>query len=529
MPPESAPGFVDVTKAAGIDFVQSFGDEQFSNLVEAVGSGAAWLDYDQDGRLDLYLATGKHHPVISKGAPPKEQQLNRLYHSRGDGTFEDVTAAAGVGCAGCYSMGVAVGDYDNDRFPDIYVSNYGPNRLFHNRGNGSFEDVTARAGADDPRCSVAATWLDYDRDGYLDLYIANYIQFDPKYNLYYAPDGFPGPLAYAGEFDRLYHNRGDGTFEDVTEKAGITSAGRAMSVAAADFDGDGFDDIYVSNDAMENFLYRNEGGARFREAALPAGVAYNSAGDSTAHMAVDFGDYDGDGQLDVFVSDSSISSLFHNNGKGLFTDVSVSAGVGKYSAQFVGWGSFFFDFDNDGDLDIFKVNADLSRLFGQEAQLFENLNDGRFRDVSEQWGDFFHHEWMARGAAYGDYDNDGDLDVIVVNLNSPAVLLRNDGQRNAWIELQLLGGMGPQSSPKSQRSNRDGLGTKVLVTAGGRTQVAERRSSGGYLSQNDPRLHFGLGAAERVERIEIRWPSGKTQVRADIPVRQVLVVEESDA
>ncbi len=529
LPPEGKPGFVDITRAAGIDFVHSFGDEQFSNLVEAVGSGAAWLDYDQDGRLDLYIATGKHHPIISKGDPPRVQPLNRLFRNRGDGTFEDVTAKAGVGCPECYSMGVAVGDYDNDGYPDIYVSNYGPNTLFHNRGNGTFEDVTARAGVGDPRCSVAATWLDYDRDGYLDLYVGNYIQFDAKYNLYYAPDGFPGPLAYAAEFDRLYHNRGNGTFEDVTEKAGITGAGRAMSVSAADFDDDGLDDIYVSNDAMENFLYRNEGGSSFREGALEAGVAYNSAGDSTAHMAVDFGDYNGDGRLDIFVSDSSISSLFRNDGKGLFTDVAVPLGVGRNSAQFVGWGCFFFDFDNDGDLDIFKVNADLSRLFGQEAQLFENLGAAGFRDESARWGEFFRHEWMARGSAYGDYDNDGDLDVIVVNLNGPAIFLRSDGTRNAWIELQLVGGMGRTASAGSPRSNRDGLGAKVIVTAAGHTQVAEHRSTGGYLSQSDPRMHFGLGSAERAERIEIRWPSGTTQVLTDVPARKLLVVEEPDA
>ncbi|MBI4515599.1 MAG: CRTAC1 family protein [Deltaproteobacteria bacterium] len=529
LPAEGTPAFVDVTAAAGIDFVHSFGDELFSNLVEAVGSGAAWLDYDQDGYTDLYLATGKHHQAISKGDAPRGAWLNRLFHNRGNGTFDDVTVTAGVGCAGCYSMGVVAGDYDNDGFPDIYVANYGPNVLFHNRADGSFEDVSARAGVGDPRCSAAAAWLDYDRDGWLDLYVGNYIQFDPKYNLYYAPDGFPGPLAYAGERDLLYRNRGDGTFEDVTERAGIDGAGRAMSVAVADLDDDGFDDVYVSNDAMENFLYLNQGGKQFREAALPAGVAYNSAGDSTAHMAVDFGDYDGDGRVDIFVSDSSLSSLFHNDGEGRFSDVSVAAGVGRHSAQFVGWGSFFFDFDNDADPDIFKVNADLSRLFGQEGQLFENQL-GQFRDVSEHWGDFFQHEWMARGSAYADYDNDGDLDVIVVNLNSPAVLLRNDGgNRNAWIDLQLRGAMGRKPKGAAPRSNRDGLGTKVTITAGGRTQAAARRSSAGYLSQNDPRLHFGLGSAELVERIEIRWPSGKAQVLSDTAVRQVLSVEEPDA
>jgi hypothetical protein len=526
LPPEGGPGFTDITTAAGITFVHSFGDGQFSNLVEAVGSGAAWLDYDQDGLLDLYIATGKYNAVISKGDPPKEKPLNRLYRNRGDGTFEDVTIKAGVGCPDCYSMGVTVGDYDNDGYPDIYVANYGPNTLFHNRGDGTFEDVSARAGVNDPHCSAAATWLDYDRDGYIDLYVANYIQFDPKYNLYYAPDGFPGPLSYAAEVARLYHNRGDGTFEDVTEKTGITAMGRAMSVTAADLDDDGYDDIYVSNDAMENFLYHNDGGTHFTETALAAGVAFNAAGDSASHMAVDVGDYDGDGRPDIFVSDSSISSLFHNDGNGFFTDMSVPQGVGRHSAQFVGWGSFFFDYDNDGDLDIFKVNADLSRLFGQEPQLFENIGGGKLRDTSEQLGEFFRREWMSRGAAYGDYDNDGDLDVIVVNLNSPAVLLRNDGQRNAWIELRLVGGMGRQPNGAGKRSNRDGLGAKVALTAGGHTQIAERRASASYLSQNDPRLHFGLGSAERVDKIEIRWPSGKTQVLTDVAARKLVVVEE---
>ena len=528
LPAETGMGFVDVTAAAGIDFVHSFGDQKFSNLVEAVGSGAAWLDYDRDGRLDLYIATGKYNAVVSKGEAAPGKPLNRLFHNRGDGTFEDVTEQARVGCPACYSMGVAVGDYDNDGDPDIYVANFGANTLFRNRGDGTFEDVSAKAGVADPRCTAAATWLDYDRDGYLDLYVANYIQFDPKYNLYYAPDGFPGPMAYAAEHASLYRNRGDGTFEDVTEKAGITAMGRAMSVTAADLDDDGFDDIYVSNDAMENFLYHNEGGTRFTEGALMAGVAFNAAGDSTSHMAVDVGDYDGDGRVDIFVSDSSISSLFHNEGRGVFADMSVPQGVGRHSAQFVGWGSFFFDYDNDSDLDIFKVNADLSRLFGQEPQLFENLGGGKLSDTSEQLGEFFRREWMARGAAAGDYDNDGDLDVVVVNLNSPAVLLRNDGHQNAWIELQLVGGMGRNTAGGSKRSNRDGLGAKVSVTAGGRTQRAERRAAGGYLSQNDPRMHFGLGSAGRAERIEVHWPSGKTQVLSDVPARKILVVEEPD-
>ncbi len=508
--------FTDVTKEAGITFVQSFGDSKFSNLVEATGSGVAWLDYDGDGWIDLYLVTGKYTPGLSEGEPPPGEFKNRLYRNRGDGTFEDVTDKAGVGCPKCFSVGVTVGDYDNDGHPDIYLANYGPNVLFHNRGDGTFEDVTARAGVGDPRCSVAATWLDYDRDGKLDLYVGNYIEYDPKYHRYYSPDGFPGPLAYPPEPHALYHNRGDGTFEEVSQKMGITRPGRAMSVTAVDYDGDGWDDIYVTNDATEKFLYHNLQGKRFEEVALEKGVAFNGMGDQVAAMAVDAGDFDGDGRLDLFISDNSLCSLYRNDGD-RFTDVTGPSGIARASAQFVGWGAFFFDFDNDGDLDIFKVNSDLSRLFGQEAQIFENLGGGRFRDASRKMGPYFLEPHMGRGAAFADYDNDGDADIAINNLGSPAVLLRNDGgNRNHLLLLRLVG----------KASNRDGIGARVKVTAGGVTRVAEKRSSGGYLSQNDPRLLFGLGASAKADRVEIAWPSGRTQVLENVPAGKTVTVEE---
>ncbi len=507
--------FTDVTREAGIGFIQSYGDRRFSNLIEATGSGAAWLDYDRDGWIDLYLLTGKYHEGVSEGEPPEGTPLNRLYRNRRDGTFEDVTARAGVGCASCFSIGAAVGDYDNDGWPDIYVANHGPNVLYRNRRDGTFSDEARRAGVDNPGCSVAATWLDVDRDGRLDLYVGNYIEFDPKYKHYYSPDGFPGPLAYEPQLDALYRNRGDGTFEEITARAGITKRGRAMSIAAADYDGDGWDDIYVTNDATENFLFHNLAGVRFEEIAGLAGVAFNGMGEQTASMGVDFGDYDNDGRLDIFISDNELSSLYRNEGA-VFTDVSPDAGIARPSAQFVGWGAFFIDYDNDGDLDLFKANSDLSRPFGQEDQMFENER-GVFRDVSTRMGPYFREARMGRGAAFADYDNDGDLDIVIVNIGGPAILLRNDGgDRSSWIGLRLAG----------TRSNHDGIGARVKVVAGGRTQISQRRATQGYLSSSDPRLHFGLGSAGTVDQIEVTWPSGAKQVLRGAAARTILDIEE---
>jgi len=514
-PPRQAVVFTDVSAAAGIDFVQSFGDTEFSNLVEAVGSGAAWLDYDGDGWIDLYLLTGTFHEGVSSGSRPQSPAHNRLFRNRGDGTFEDVTTRAGTACEGCFSAGVTVGDYDNDGRPDIYVANFGANVLFHNRGDGTFEDVTRKAGVGDASDSAAAVWLDYDRDGRLDLYVGNYIQFDPKYKTFYSPDGFPGPLAYEPQKDSLYHNLGGGRFEEVSASVGMKGRGRAMSVTASDYDGDGYDDIYVTNDATENFLYHNIGGKRFEEVASLLGVAFNGMGDQTASMAVDFGDADGDGKVDILVSDNAFSSMYRNTGND-FTDISAESGLARYSAQFVGWGAFFFDFDNDGDLDIFKVNSDLSRAFGQEDQVLERTGN-RYKDVSRSMGPYFSEERMGRGAAWADYDNDGDPDVIIANLGGRAALLRNDGgNANHSISLRLVG----------RSSNRDGIGAKVtVITPNGRSTI-ERRSSGGYLSQNDPRLLFGIGSATTADRVEVAWPSGKTQVLEKVPAGRTVTIEE---
>ena len=509
--------FQDVTRQAGVRFLHSFGDDELSNLVESVGGGAVFLDYDQDGYLDLYVTSGTYIEGISNGEKPAELPRNRLYRNRRDGTFENVTDRAGVGDQG-FGMGVAVGDYDNDGYPDIYVSNYGPNVLYHNNGDGTFSDVTARAGVGGNECSVGVVWLDYDQDGLLDLFVGNYIRFDPNYSYYYAPDGFPGPLAYAGEADVLYRNRGDGTFEDVTISMGIYNpAGRAMGVSAADYDGDGYPDIYVANDHMVNYLYHNEDGRQFRELGIRAGVAFNQVGEATTSMAVDFADYDGDGLIDLFVSDDSYCSLYQNQGNGLFKDMSYPAGIAVASGQHVGWAAAFIDYDNDSDLDIFKVNGEIQHLYGQEDQLFENIGDGKFKDVSVQRGAYFLKELVGRGACFGDYDNDGDVDVFIVNLNDGGVLLRNEGgNRNNWLLIQLVG----------RTSNRDGVGTTVKVRTGDRVQVAQKKSASGYLSQNDPRLHFGLGKNEVAGRIEVIWPSGKEQVLENIPGGQILTITE---
>ncbi len=509
--------FTDITKAAGIDFKHSFGDDKLDNLVESDGGGAAFLDYNKDGYMDLFMTSGRYDKQVNKDNPASGDPHNRLFKNLGNGTFKDVAEQAGL-TTKSYSIGVTVGDYDNDGYPDIYVTDYGPNILYHNNGDGTFTDVTKKAGVGGNEFSVGAVWFDYDNDGLLDLYVGNYIKFDINYKYYYAPDGFPGPLAYSGESDRLYHNLGNGTFEDVTEKMGVFQPnGRAMGVAAADYDNDGYPDIYVSNDHMENYLYHNEGGKGFKNVAEMAGVAANEMGDATISMAVDFADYNEDGLLDIFVSDNRYCSLYNNKQKPRFEDMSNKSGIAQYTGQFVGWASSFFDYDNDGDEDLFKVNGELQHEYGQEDQLFENDGTGNFTDVSLKHGDYFKKEYVGRGACFGDYDNDGDLDVYIVNLNSYGVLLRNDGgSRNNWLLLDLEG----------TKSNRDAVGARVKVTAGGKVQYQYKESASGYLSQNDPRLHFGLGKANKIDRMEIRWPSGKMQVLENVKVNQILKVKE---
>jgi hypothetical protein len=510
--------YQEIGQQIGLDFVHSIGDDDLTNIIQSDGGGATFLDFDQDGYIDIYVCSGTWLEGISKSEKPSEMPGNHLYRNKGDGTFEDVTKKAGVS-GPWFSMGAVAGDFNNDGYPDLFISNYGPNVLLKNNRNGSFTDVTKRANvAGGNECSVGAVWADYDNDSFLDLYVGNYLAFDPDYKYYYAPDGFPGPMAYDAQKDVLYHNNGDGTFEDVTEKMGITDIdGRAMGVGAADYDDDGYIDIFVANDHTLNYLWHNEGGKGFVDKGIMSGTAFSQGGEATVSMSVDFADYNNDGLLDLFVSDDTYCSLYENLGNGIFSDKGVASNISMQAAQFVGWSSSFLDYDNDGDQDIFKTNGALKHLYGQEDQLFENQGNGLFKDVSLELGKYFNEEHVGRGACIGDYDNDGDLDIFIVNLNSRAVFLRNNkGNQNNWLMLDLEG----------TTSNREGIGARIKITSGGKTQIAQKKTTTGYLSQNDPRIHFGLAGNEIVERIEIKWPSGKVQTLENIKANQILAVKE---
>ena len=516
------PVYLDVTKQAGIEFDHCLGAKKISNIVEATGSGAAWVDFDKDGWLDLYLVNGCYLEGVSDPRSPYKGKkiTDHLYRNNGNGTFSDVTDKAGLGGKeDGYGMAVQVGDYDNDGYPDLYVTNFGGNVLYHNNGNGTFTDVTERAGvACKGHWSTGAAFLDYDKDGLLDLFVGIYIKFDASYRLYYEADVYPGPLAYPAQKSFLFHNNGNGTFTDVTQKAKVDKEGRAMGALTVDYDDDGYPDFFVANDATPNHLFHNDHDGTFSEVGLHAAVAFGQNGNAAASMGGDWGDFDRDGRLDLIVPAMSYNALYRNLGRGLFEDVAVEAGLAIISGQYWSWGGKFIDYDNDGYLDVMVVNGDGHRLTDtQEAILARNVAGSGgsrvFQDVAADSGEFFHQKMVARGLALGDYDNDGDIDALICNINQPVILLRNEGgNKNNWLQLSLQG----------RKSNRDALGTKVTVRAGTLLQCDEMKNGTSYLSANDPRMHFGLGQATKVDEVTVKWPSGVTQKFKDVKINQVL-------
>ena len=513
--------FEEAGASAGVVFTNSFGAEKLGSLLESAGAGAVWFDYNNDGLLDLYIVSGRElgkdmhpHPLRK---PPSSPARNHLFRNNGNGKFSDVTDAAGVG-GELFSMAAIAADYDNDGFEDLLVTGYGRAILYRNKGNGSFEDVSAKAGLQVSGWSIGAAWLDYDRDGCVDVFIGRYVKFDPGYRSYYAADNYPGPLDYAPQTNVLLHNNCNGTFTDASVASGIAAVkGRAMGVTAADFDLDGYPDIYVANDKSENFLFHNKKNARFEEIALAAGVAYGQNGENTSAMGPVFQDFDQDGRVDLWISDSKYNRLLKNTGKLEFEDVTQNAGIAQLSAQYVSWGTGVHDFDNDGWDDIFMVHGGLVHLVPQEHSVFRNRGGGKFDDVSSGAGVFFEQKSVGRGAAFADYDNDGRVDCVIVNLGAPAFLLHNTSPAAGhWISIRLVG----------RRSNRDGIGARVEALAGGRRQTHERVAGSGYLSQDDPRVHFGLGAASKIDKLTITWPSGGVQVLENVATDRIVTITE---
>ena len=526
IPPASVQ-FNDITSNSGITFKHTLSPEK-KYIAESMSGGVALFDYDNDGFLDIFLVNSLTVELLK--ANKKTRSV--LYHNNRDGTFSDVTDKARVGDVG-WGMGCAVGDFNNDGFNDLYVTSIGPDHLFQNNGNGTFTDVTEKAGVSDPRFSTGAAFLDYDNDGKLDLFVTNYVDFDINHLPTFGEGptcqfkGIPvqcGPRGLPGAGDSLFHNNGDGTFTDVSKKAGVADSRGyyGLGVVGSDFDGDGWIDIFVANDSTPNFLYHNNGDGTFTDIAFESGTALDKNGNEQGCMGVTLGDYDHDGLLDLFVTnfDDEYNVLYHNAGRGSFVDVSYDSGVALVSLPYVGWGTKFFDYDNDGWLDLFVANGHAypqRDRYRQRKLLYRNNRDGTFSEVAAQFGSALMEERASRGTAFGDIDNDGDVDILVNDLDSSPQLLRNDGgNKNNWILVKTIG----------TRSNRNGIGAKVKVVSGDLVQLDEVRSGGSYISQNDLRLHFGLEKHTSVDLIQVRWPSGVVDTLTNVSVNKIVAVKE---
>jgi hypothetical protein len=515
---EPLPAFTDVTEQSGVRFKHSFGDETLSNIVEGTGSGVAIFDYDNDGWLDIYFVNGRYRPDVNDntGRKLKGKLTNKLFRNNHDGTFTDVTEKAGVGGGDSYGCAASAADYDGDGDLDLYVCNYGRNILYRNNGDGTFTDVTDKAGVGDDHWSLSGVWFDYDKDGNLDLYVANYLEYDAgKFRSYYAAAGYPGPLSYSGQPDALYHNNGDGTFTCVTRESGVyRPGGRAMSATAADLLNRGLLDVFVANDSMECYYLRNLGNGKFAEEALERGLAFSEGGQGVSHMGPCAGDVDRDGRLDIFIPDMNFGCLLMNRGDH-FEDRTTENGLAVILGQYTGWGGCLFDYDNDGYLDIFCANGDAHHEYVQDQVMARNDGTGHFVDVSKRAGDYFKHRYIGRGAACGDLFNDGNLDLVVVNLNDTARILRNDGgSKNNWLTVIA----------RLPNGKTDAVGARVTVATGALVQIQDLIPVTGYLSQSDSRPHFGLGKAKKADRVEIRWPDGTVTELKDVRANQFLKV-----
>ena len=523
------PIFIDITESAGITFVHTDGRSGSRLFNEFLGSGGGFFDYDGDGDLDIYLVNG----AVQTGDGQDQTSHNVLYQNNGDNTFTDVTDKAGVGSR-AYGTGAAVGDYDNDGDIDLYVTNFGEDQLYRNNGDSTFTDVTTHAQVNNPNWGTSCAFADMDNDGHLDLYVANYAAYAPKDDIRCEERRvhvYCGPHAYPAVHDTFYKNNGDGTFTDISalSRPSDLIPQHGLGVTFGDYDADGDTDLYVANDQDPNFLFQNGGNGNFLEVALISGVCYNDMGKEEAGMGTDFGDYDNDGWLDLTVSNyqTETNTVYHNHDGTFFTDNTITSGIAEVTHGYLGWGIKFFDYDNDGYQDIFVANGHLMDnitllekhvTYPQRNLLFRNLGDGRFANVMSET-DGLALEKVSRGAAIGDYDNDGDLDILVTNCNQRPDLLQNViGNQNNWIQIQVVG----------QKSNRSGIGAKIKVVTGTHVQYSEVQSGGSYLSFHDLRAHFGVGKAEQIDLLEIRWQSGHIDRGTHLPINRRFIAVEGN-